>query len=229
MVAFVSLSFSRRVSRLDVPTYDRLTGVWPGLTIKLLTTLSHRLSQYLKIEITNFMINIKLFYFKYLLIIKMDQDRIFLTDFIEIYKCHPALWNTKSDLSKNKHLRAKGIDALLALCKEKYYEANEAFVKRKINNLRTAFRRELNKVQQSKRTGSSLDDICVSSVWYYDLLLFTAEDACGKWGMSSLDDDVEFKVSNSFRTLFLTSDVATRFCSRGRPIFNVPTPKNVLE
>lgn len=42
--------------------------------------------------------------------------------------------------------------ALLVLCKEKCYEAHEAFVKRKVNNLRTAFSRELNKVRQSKGT-----------------------------------------------------------------------------
>lgn len=42
----------------------------------------------------------------------MDQDRIFLTYFIDTYKFHPALWNSKSNLSKNKRHRAKGINAL---------------------------------------------------------------------------------------------------------------------
>lgn len=58
-----------------------------------------------------------------------------------------------SDLSRNKHVRTKGIDALLILCKEKFHETDETFMKRKINNLRIVFRRELNKVRQSKGTG----------------------------------------------------------------------------
>lgn len=39
--------------------------------------------------------------------------KIFINDFIEIYKKHPALWNIKSDLSKNKYLRSKGIEDII--------------------------------------------------------------------------------------------------------------------
>lgn len=72
-----------------------------------------------------------MFYFKHYLIIKMEQDGNFLIDFIDMYMCRPALCNTKSDLSKNQHLRTKGIDTLLVLCKEKFYGADEALVKKK--------------------------------------------------------------------------------------------------
>lgn len=74
-----------------------------------------------------------------------DGDKMFVAEFIDEYKNHPALWNVKSDIAKNKHLRSKGIEALVLKCKEKIPEADEAFVKKKINNLRTAFRRELTK------------------------------------------------------------------------------------
>lgn len=59
-VAFVNLSFGRRVGRLDVPTYDRLNdgryGVWPGSIINY--TITPTPSRYPNIEITNFVINI---------------------------------------------------------------------------------------------------------------------------------------------------------------------------
>lgn len=131
----------------------------------------------------------------------MDQDKTFITDFIEVYRRHPALWNTKSDLSKNKHLRTKGIEELIKVCQGKCNGADEAFVKRKINNLRTAFRRELNKVRSSKSTGTSADDIYVPSLWYFDLMSFTTEDETGRLGISSLDDGMEFKVSKLFSTV----------------------------
>lgn len=56
----------------------------------------------------------------------------------------------------------------------------------------------LNKVRQSEETRSSSDDIFVPPLWYYDLLIFIIEDERGKLGMSSLEDDLEFKLSNSF-------------------------------
>ncbi|XP_022162352.1 uncharacterized protein LOC111028123 [Myzus persicae] len=110
----------------------------------------------------------------------MDQDKSFITEFHEVYRRHPALWNTKSDLSKNKHLKKLGIEDLIKLCQGKCNGADEAFVKGKINNLRTAYRRELNKVRLSKSTGSSADDIYVPSLWYFDLMAFTAEYEVGR-------------------------------------------------
>jgi hypothetical protein len=73
------------------------------------------------------------------------------------------------------------------VCQEKFKDANTAFVKRKINNLRTVFRRELNKVLKSKTTGSSVNEIYIPTLWYYDLLSFTTEDESDRVRISSLD------------------------------------------
>ncbi|KAL4104621.1 hypothetical protein QTP88_019915 [Uroleucon formosanum] len=88
-----------------------------------------------------------------------DGDKKFVAEFIDEYKNHPALWNVK-------------IKALVLKCKEKIPEADEAFVKKKINNLRTAFRRELAKVRSSKRTGSSTDDIYILTLIRLKLILW---------------------------------------------------------
>jgi hypothetical protein len=90
-------------------------------------------------------------------------------------------------------MRNLGIEDLLKVCQEKFKDANVAFVKRKINNLRTVFRRELNKVLESKTIGSSADEIYVPTFWYYDLFSFTTEDESGRVGISSLDDDTELQ------------------------------------
>lgn len=135
----------------------------------------------------------------------MDQDKQFMSEFIEIYRRHPALWNSKSELYKNRYSRAKGIEELLNMCQEKIKGADEAFVKRKINNIRTAFKRELNKVRQSKSTGSSAEDIYIPSLWYFDLMSFTTEDETGRLGISSLDDAIEFTVSNLFIIIMCTT------------------------
>jgi hypothetical protein len=88
-------------------------------------------------------------------------------------------------------LRNLGIGDLLKVCQEKFKDA--AFVKRKLNNLRSAFRRELNIILESKTTGLSADEIYVPTLWYYDLLSFTTEDESSRVGISRLDDATELQ------------------------------------
>ncbi|CAH0549566.1 unnamed protein product [Brassicogethes aeneus] len=71
----------------------------------------------------------------------------------------------------------------------------------KLQNLRTAFRKELRRVEESKRSGAGYDDIYVPKLWYYDLLLFTCDDVLPRASLesrkrpfpniSTLDTDVE--------------------------------------
>jgi hypothetical protein len=67
------------------------------------------------------------------------------------------------------------------VCQEKFKDAIAAFVKRKINNLRSAFRRELNKVLESKTTGLSADDIYVPTLWYMTYCLLLRKMKVAEW------------------------------------------------
>lgn len=60
-----------------------------------------------------------------------EFDKIFIVaNFIDEYKNHLELWKIKSDISKNKYLRNKGIEKALVLkCKKIIFEADDAFVK----------------------------------------------------------------------------------------------------
>jgi hypothetical protein len=44
-----------------------------------------------------------------------------------------------------------------------------------INNLQSAFRKELKKVTESKRSGAFADDVYAPKLWYFDTLLFTTK------------------------------------------------------
>lgn len=48
-------------------------------------------------------------------------------------------------------------------------------VVKKINNLRSTFRKELKKVNDSKRSGAGSDDIYVPSLWYFNNLMFLVD------------------------------------------------------
>lgn len=99
----------------------------------------------------------------------------FTTEFIELYKSHPCLWKIRSKEYTNKNLKNQAYEKLVRLCKKVHPEATRDFVVKKIQSLRGSFRKEAKKMIESRRNGSSPDDIYVSSLWYFDLLLFTID------------------------------------------------------
>lgn len=99
----------------------------------------------------------------------------FMINFIEEYKSNPCLWKIRSKEYTNKNLKNDAYEKLVKLCQSIYPEANRDFVVKKIQSLRGSFRKELKKVESSKRSGSSTDDVYVPSLWYFDLLLFTKD------------------------------------------------------
>ncbi|XP_017789863.1 PREDICTED: LOW QUALITY PROTEIN: uncharacterized protein LOC108572173 [Habropoda laboriosa] len=91
----------------------------------------------------------------------------FLTEFIQLYRSFPCLWQ----------VRYKG------------YKDRETVI-RKINTLRTAFRREYKKVRSSQKMVRNPQQRYKSSLWYYDILKFVAEQ---NEAASPLDEDRDVK------------------------------------
>lgn len=95
------------------------------------------------------------------------------------YKKHPSLWNVKSAEYINRNLKEKGYNELQELY-EKYNIANCTVetVKKKIQSLRAAFRRELKKFKQAKKSGAGTDEVenQQPTLWYFPLLMFTADN-----------------------------------------------------
>lgn len=130
----------------------------------------------------------------------------FLTDFISLYKSHPALWKVKSKEYANKQLKEEAYMELINKCRTVYPQADRNFVFKKIQSVRGVFRKELRKIDRSKREGG---EIYIPTLWYFDQLLFTKDletnrssDYLGDIGYSddgftqspenTYDDDGEF-------------------------------------
>ncbi|XP_022908175.2 uncharacterized protein [Onthophagus taurus] len=116
-----------------------------------------------------------------------NDNKKFWSEFIEIYRDQRSLWDVKHKNYSNKHLRKEGYTALIDKTKEIFPDCEEKFVKAKVESLRASFRRELKKVQSSKRTGSGQDDVYEPSLWYYDLMVFTSDQEVARKGVSSLE------------------------------------------
>lgn len=99
----------------------------------------------------------------------------FLTEFIQLYRSFPCLWQVRYKGYKDRLLRNRAYDSLVLKLREVNPVADKETVIRKINTLRTAFRREYKKVRSSHRMVKNPRLRYRSSLWYYDILKFVAE------------------------------------------------------
>ncbi|XP_077137585.1 uncharacterized protein LOC143803691 [Ranitomeya variabilis] len=98
----------------------------------------------------------------------------FIREFLEIYRSFPCLWKIKSPEYSNREKRKAGYSKLIELYNLQAPEeqATENVVKKKIQALRTVWRKELNKVLQSSKSGSSTEEVYVPKLWYFEYLNF---------------------------------------------------------
>ncbi|XP_053947017.1 uncharacterized protein LOC128855838 [Anastrepha ludens] len=96
-----------------------------------------------------------------------SYSRLWLGEFIELYQQEECLWHSKHPDYSNHSVRNKAYDRLVEKLKEVEPNPDRAMVVRKINSLRSAFRREFRKSNSKNNYETRL--------WYYDKLLFIAE------------------------------------------------------
>ncbi|KAL1488446.1 hypothetical protein ABEB36_014917 [Hypothenemus hampei] len=89
----------------------------------------------------------------------MSDNTTFLTDFIELYRELPCLWKVKSKSYSNRRDKNRAYEKLVEFYKTVDADATIDTVKKKINNLRSAFRKELKKVRRSKRSGGGSENV----------------------------------------------------------------------
>ena len=77
--------------------------------------------------------------------------------FIGLYRDYECLWNMSSANYKNKHTRQRAIEAIMqAMGREEFGVID---VKQKIKNIRSTYNQEVQKIQKSKTSGTSPDDV----------------------------------------------------------------------
>ncbi|KAG8443375.1 hypothetical protein GDO86_011970 [Hymenochirus boettgeri] len=115
----------------------------------------------------------------------------FLKEFIRVYRSLPCLWKVKSADYFNKQKKYQAYEILLELCRSVFPIANIEFVKHKIANLRTVFKKELKKVELSRKSGATPENIYVPRLWYFELLKFTIDQEIPKRSNSNIMETQE--------------------------------------
>ncbi|KAH8398754.1 hypothetical protein KR222_002704 [Zaprionus bogoriensis] len=101
----------------------------------------------------------------------IPQNDLWL-DFFRLYRQLPALWKVMDEVYKNKRLKKLAYEKLL-LCYQKIDPtANVDSMRRRMNGIRTCYRRELRKVEHSESISKCADDVYVPHLWYFNELFF---------------------------------------------------------
>uniref|UniRef100_A0A182VZ77 MADF domain-containing protein n=1 Tax=Anopheles minimus TaxID=112268 RepID=A0A182VZ77_9DIPT len=95
-----------------------------------------------------------------------SSQRQILTEFIQLYKSFPCLWDSTAKEYLDRGEKKKAYDRLVQKYQEIDNNANRNTVAKKINVLRTCYRRELSKLNNRG------DNVNKPTLWYFDLLSF---------------------------------------------------------
>lgn len=95
-----------------------------------------------------------------------------LTGFIELYRTEECLWKIKSPAYSNRHYKEQAYQRLLRYVHTFDSVATKETIIKKINGIRTTFRREKKKVNSSNLSGAGSDEVYIPKLWYYNELLF---------------------------------------------------------
>ncbi|XP_053956534.1 uncharacterized protein LOC128862115 [Anastrepha ludens] len=83
-----------------------------------------------------------------------EENRHFLRAFIHTYRDLPVLWDTSLRDYTNRDKRAEAYEQLVPIYRYLKRDANVEDVKKKINTLRTNYRKELKVVESARRNGT---------------------------------------------------------------------------
>lgn len=114
-----------------------------------------------------------------------NWSRISILKFIEKYRSLDSIWKIKSKDYCNIGKRDVAYKDLLNLVKKFDPQATKDTVLKKINNLRTAFRRELRKVKCAQRPGMRP---YVPRLWCFDDFLFLLDQEEALEGASNVEE-----------------------------------------
>uniref|UniRef100_A0A0A9W3G8 Cadherin-5 n=1 Tax=Lygus hesperus TaxID=30085 RepID=A0A0A9W3G8_LYGHE len=107
-------------------------------------------------------------------------DPVFLTEFIELYKSFPCLWQTKCKEYRDRNIKNLAYEQLIKKFKEVDPTASKETVAKKINSLRTVHKKELLKVRRSGNVYSP-------SLWYYNLFSFLEDQDLQRTPQNTFD------------------------------------------
>ncbi|KAJ2952621.1 hypothetical protein O0L34_g6949 [Tuta absoluta] len=124
---------------------------------------------------------------------KCFTERIILTEFLQMYREFPCLWDNREILYTNREVRQQAYDVLLEKYRQLYDNATLKELKKRLENFRACFRREHKRVLLSKQNG----DEFTPTLWYYHMMTFLI-DVMDWNNLSLIPDNVDLSFKSEF-------------------------------
>ena len=83
----------------------------------------------------------------------------FLLELIVVYRNLPSLWKIKSKDYGDRNIKDRDYETLLIEYREYYKEGTKEELKKKLNTLRTNFRKELKKIINSQKSKAGAEEV----------------------------------------------------------------------
>lgn len=113
-------------------------------------------------------------------------EKEFIVEFIEVYRGLPALWDVKCKDYSNRVKKGEQYDVLIEKYRERYPDAEKQEVVKKINSLRTNFRKELKRIRDAEKSGAGAEDV-EPSLWYFEEMRFLVTQETPTASISTMD------------------------------------------
>lgn len=94
-----------------------------------------------------------------------DEYKRFILELIDVYGSLPALWDITCKDYSNRALKEQKYDILLKKFREKHPNGDKIQLKKKINGLRTNYRRELKRLRDQEKNGESIE---TPNLYYFE-------------------------------------------------------------
>lgn len=117
------------------------------------------------------------------------DEKKFILEVIEVYRSLPALWDNKCKDYSNRTKKNEQYEELLQKYKERFPDADRKAMVKKINSLRTNFRKELRRIKNSERSGAGSDDVVEPTLWYFDEMKFLIDLEEATESANTLDEE----------------------------------------
>ncbi|CAH2008826.1 unnamed protein product, partial [Acanthoscelides obtectus] len=127
----------------------------------------------------------------------------------------PCLWQVKSAEYSDRNKKSQAYEIMIKKYKEIDEAANKGTVTKKINSLRTVYKKERAKIMKSTKSGAGEDDIYNPTLWYFDLLDLLNDQDQIRQSTNTIDDEAHQEKSEKEVDLDYQSFPATP--STGRP------------
>ncbi|KXJ71905.1 hypothetical protein RP20_CCG019416 [Aedes albopictus] len=112
------------------------------------------------------------------------MHRAIMEEFLELYRSLPCLWKMQSKEYADRKMKTEAYQLMVKKLAELEPDADRVAVIRKINNIRSNYRKEKRKVLASRAEGGQY----VPTLWYYPLMGFLdGQDESGNSDSDSID------------------------------------------